>query len=582
MDVFRRWKLRGQRLVDSLIGVREAKIYVEEILFSGGQKIQLNEGSILVVVGPNNAGKSSVLREIRDRLKEGTGYGPVLTRIEGRVKGTAQAFKKQVMDAGLPTDKPGVVQIGYYEYPVSSVDDEIKRGFIGSKIVPLFVSYLGAGERLKITEPVSRREYSRITPELPMQWLELDDGAERRISDLFEKSFDVPLVLNTLAGENLMLHIVPKGFPVPQIESSREQAKWFASLPKLHLQGDGMRSFAGTLMSLLVHPTSTVLLDEPEAFLHPPQARRLAEVIASEVPGECQVIIATHNDSFVRALLDASGERVVLARIVRKDFVNDVTVLDQIQLAQMWSDPLLKTSDVLSALFHEAAILCEGDSDARFFGSLLDATRTEIRDPDVRFYHFGGKDRLANIAGALRLIHIPVVVIVDIDILSDREKLLRLYEAMGGQRSTIEKDVEQLIRQVTERKGQLNGSELAVELRRVASDVDGVQDVPKRVKASIAELSRAPSNWDRVKHDGLRALQFQAFERVSTACQAVGLLINPEGELEGFCRAIPRTRKSEWLAQVIKRDLANDPLLAEARDFATKVRAVTRETILKS
>jgi predicted ATPase len=71
-------------------------------------------------------------------------------------------------------------------------------------------------------------------------------------------------------------------------------------------------------MSLLVHPTSAILLDEPEAFLHPPQARRLAEIVANEVPGECQVIIATHNDAFVRALLDASAERVILARIVRE------------------------------------------------------------------------------------------------------------------------------------------------------------------------------------------------------------------------------------------------------------------------
>jgi hypothetical protein len=332
-------------------------------------------------------------------------------------------------------------------------------------------------------------------------------------------------------------------------------------------------------MSLLVHPTSTVLLDEPEAFLHPPQARRLAEVVATEVPGECQVIIATHNDAFVRALLDASGERVILARIIREGSANAVTVLDQAQLDEMWNDPLLKTSDVLSALFHEAAILCEGDSDARFYGSLLDATRSQSRDPDTRFYHFGGKDRLANIAEALRLVQIPVVAIVDIDILSDRQKFFRLFEAMGGRRTLIEKDVINLIRQVTDRKGQLTGSELAIELRRLAVEVEDVLDVPKEIKGKISDLSKAPSNWERVKHDGFRALDAQAFERISNACHEVGLLINPEGELEGFCRTIPHNRKSEWLAQVIRRDFANDPALADAREFANQIRRVTRETI---
>lgn len=126
-----------------------------------------------------------------------------------------------------------------------------------------------------------------------MQWLELDEGAEKRISDIFERTFDASLALNTLAGEDLVLHIVRKEDERNVSNTTREEARWFASLPKLQRQGDGLRSFAGTIMSLLVHPTSAILLDEPEAFLHPPQARRLAEVISNEVPGGCQVVIAT-------------------------------------------------------------------------------------------------------------------------------------------------------------------------------------------------------------------------------------------------------------------------------------------------
>jgi len=329
-------------------------------------------------------------------------------------------------------------------------------------------------------------------------------------------------------------------------------------------------------MSLLVHPTSSILLDEPEAFLHPPQARRLAEIVASEVPGGCQVIVATHNDAFVRALLNASGERVVLARIVRVGSVNRVTVLDPRQLKDLWTDPLLKTSDILSALFHDAAVLCEGDSDARFYGALMDATRGQNREADIRLFHFGGKDRIAAIARALRLVEIPVVAVVDIDILSDREKFFSLFEAMGGKRQDIEQDVRSIIRQVAERKGEMTAIELSVELKRMLTELDSAGEVTREVKDRLNELGRVSSNWGRVKHDGFRALDAQVYGRVANACKSVGLLINPEGELEGFCREIPRTRKPEWLARVLQRKLNTDPSLADARAFADQLRDTIR------
>ena len=44
----------------------------------------------------------------------------------------------------------------------------------------------------------------------------------------------------------------------------------------LKRQGDGMRSFASVVLHLLATVTPSILmLDEPEAFLHPPQARLL-------------------------------------------------------------------------------------------------------------------------------------------------------------------------------------------------------------------------------------------------------------------------------------------------------------------
>jgi len=57
------------------------------------------------------------------------------------------------------------------------------------------------------------------------------------------------------------------------------------------------------------------------------------------------------------------------------------------------------------------------------------------------------------------------------------------------------------------------------------------------------------------------------------------LLINPEGELEGFCRMVARNPKNEWLAEVVRRDFATDESLKDAREFVAEIRRVTRHVI---
>jgi hypothetical protein len=123
------------------------------------------------------------------------------------------------------------------------------------------------------------------------------------------------------------------------------------------------------------------------------------------------------------------------------------------------------------------------------------------------------------------------------------------------------------------------GPELAVELKRLAGVAETTQEVPKQLRGKLLELGRESSNWQRVKHDGFRALDAQAFLRIDAECKNVGLLINPEGELEGFCREISRNRKSDWLAEAVRRNLGEDMALKDARDFAAQIRAAIQKVM---
>jgi AAA domain, putative AbiEii toxin, Type IV TA system len=558
---------------------QEPRIFVSSIEFSDGTKLHLSRNSILVITGPNNTGKSSVLREIRARLRAGRAFGPVIKSAEFTTEGSVEAFRKLIDERSVKTPiigLPGYVSIGGERYDPSKIEDDYKKSFVGSDASSILFSHLGAGERLALTQPTRKDDYSTQAPKEPLQWLELEDGIESKVCDEFERTFGMRLVLNRLAGQNLTLHVYrPDEFDSIPTGNTRARAKWLASLEQLHRQGDGMRSYTGTLLALSVHPKGLILLDEPEAFLHPPQARKLASLVAEGAAG-AQLIVATHSDEFIRSLLDCAGDRVTVIRIDRHLNQNKITVLSSGDIQKFWADPLLRTSDLLSALFHDVAIICEGDSDARFLRAILEATEGETRDKDFRLFHLGGKDRMANIVTALRAIGVPVVAVVDIDILSDKAKFLTLFESLGGTTGQVEVDLTSILRSVGSRKGQLTGKELAVKLEGYAKAIEDQIEVPTQMRNEIGQLVKAGSNWQRIKEDGYIALvdapTIQAYERLALASKKIGLLINSEGELEGFCRQIPRTRKSDWLAAVLQKDLSDDPELADARKFANELR----------
>jgi hypothetical protein len=52
--------------------------------------------------------------------------------------------------------------------------------------------------------------------------------------------------------------------------------------------------------------------------------------------------------------------------------------------------------------------------------------------------------------------------------------------------------------------------------------------------------------------------------------EALGVFVVPVGEAEGFVRTVGN-HGSGWVAEVLKKDFANDPELQPAKDFARKI-----------
>lgn len=157
------------------------------------------------------------------------------------------------------------------------------------------------------------------------------------------------------------------------------------------------------------------LIDEPEAFLHPPQAKIMGQVVGETLSDQQQAFISTHSEEIIKGLLEVCPERVKIVRVTRQEDENQLSILDNNDFADVWNDPLLKYSNIMSSLFHKTVVLCESDSDCKMYSIIESYIKQQQGSySETLFIHCGGKHRMAKISSALRALKINVKLIPDI------------------------------------------------------------------------------------------------------------------------------------------------------------------------
>lgn len=437
-----------------------------------------------------------------------------------------------------------------------------------------FCHLLTADERLQTANPAQSIAVVREPPTHPTHYLLRDDALEVRLSGQFRKAFGVDLVVNRVGGSQIPLHVGQK--PVPKAGQDRlsyEYVEALEKLPLLHQQGDGMRSFAGVLLHTSVGRESLLLIDEPEAFLHPPQAKQLGRLLVEDKPAQRQVFVATHSGDVLRGVLDAATLNVRVVRIRRAGDVNHIRQLDNAKISELWGDPLLRYSNILDGLFHEKVIVCEADSDARFYSAvsdaLIDAEGQDSHRQDVMFTHCGGKDRLALVVRALHELDIPVAVAVDFDVLNSENPLRDIVEAAGGDWTKVGPDFVQVKSAIESKKPELNADEVKADIASVLSRVSE-SIFPHWAKEQVQKIFRRASPWATAKEGGKAFVPAgqasQAFERLMVTLRSYGIFVVEVGELECFVKSVGN-HGPRWVNEAIKKDLRFDPELEAARRY---------------
>jgi energy-coupling factor transporter ATP-binding protein EcfA2 len=561
------------------VEILRPRLSFETITFSDGTVLRLEMDDIVVFVGPNNAGKSATLRELESWVMRSIS-GLVVKNATMRKVGT-QADLKAYLDANAQKsgDSANLYYggIGYniHHSHVSYFDQQSDR----HPVAPFFAKRLTTEGRIQDSNAAPAIALFQAPPSHPIHILLMDPELAKEISDKFRHAFGKDLTPFRAGGSNYPLYVGDKpAVPSGKDELSREFVDAIqTSNVMLEKQGDGMRSFAAVMLHVLAAQTHSIqFLDEPEAFLHPPQARLLGRHIAENRPGNSQLFISTHSTDILEGLVDGGSDKVRIVRLRREGDVNHVKELDNEKTKAVAKDTLARFSRVFDGIFFEHVVICEADADCMFYQSILNLSSISgDRRPDVLFVHTAGKHRMAKLADTLRSLDVPVSVIADIDILNEEGTFRDLFQKLGGDWTALNTHWKTVSDAVLKQRPPLNAEQVVGLVSEQLKSITGTGEFPEEKERAIKEIFKTVSPWSALKRSGRTALPagepIKHFDALNKLCSKHGLWIVPVGEIEGFCRSIG-SHGPRFVEKVLEeRSLDADPELQGAREFIREI-----------
>lgn len=564
---------------------------ITSLTFNDGSTLQLEPGCTLILTGPNNCGKSHSLREINAKIlnpnpNPATANSTVLRSIETRSASTRSGFiswlrRNYPVITGTVVDGDGV------QHENSEIFLTREHGSISLETIPsplpanyllqssyLFVRHLDTSSRLNIAN-IAPSTAHNAWPGSYINFVKRDEELHRSISSLVRSAFGRDLIINWGGGGNVWFHV---GIDPPKLPGEdRVSLRYLTELERqqrLDSEGDGIRSFVGMLLAAKVGAHPILVIDEPETFLHPPQARRIGAILAeTAVSLRRQVILATHSSDIIQGAMDAS-QNVVVCRMVRDGDVNRVSVLSRADLQALWSKPLLRSSVAINGLFHSGVVVCEGDSDCRFYEALaLRAEQASSRPLAPYFVHGGGKGAAATLAQTYKAVKVPTAVIADLDLLRRREEFFKLYQILGGDADAIDPLYTRIHATLNDRKPLMAPADFAARLEEVMRRVRDANTVTSVDRKAIQDSLQAAADWSEVKRYGLIKLkgeELTAGKELLLRCREVGLFLAPVGVLEGRWPEGPQ-HKADWIAKAIPKIAEEPAVFEEASKFVAGV-----------
>lgn len=413
--------------------------------------------SINIVIGPNNSGKSRFLKELRNYLSGDFKNIRMINNIDydypsdlAELDRSYRLSRKMYKDVNgnwvmrVYTNKPNFEQDmnssleSIYSYNFTAYGNsnweelyetpikEKNRNEFFERLGPLFFNYIGTEERLTISK--TQNNYGLDSSSLNYLSAykfnnQLLDSLQINIKKLFDK--DIYLDTHTLGNKIVFRVGKDLDYIRKAAQPSQDDVNRLFEESKLDDQGDGLKSYVSTFLSLNYSEGDVLLIDEPEAFLHPPLARQLGELIG-RTHNDKQIFVATHSVEVLKGVL-SQNTNVNIIRITQPTpGVNEIQLVDNDLLQTILTTPLLRVSRVMEGLFCNKVVITESEADELVYQEL---TEKLFPQSGLYFAHAQNKQTLVDIAKLYKKIGIKFEMITDFDVIripSEFQKFLDL------------------------------------------------------------------------------------------------------------------------------------------------------------
>lgn len=531
--------------------------FISQIQFNNGQGLDISKNDIIVFVGPNNAGKSQALKDIYT-LSEKKVPSVVISDIKITKSSTPISSVLSVVSKG--NNHGNFISYNVFNHSMSLwdyTDAQFPTTPFFDVYRDLFVINLNTSARLTICSAPQniRRDENKSHP---IHYAAFDGKYRKWLSDNFKKAFGVEITPNIQYGAAIPLCIgkpvILEGDYEDEITRQEEAAKILDTYDQVQNQGDGIKSFTGILLYLMLDYYRIYLIDEPESFLHPPQARIMGQIIGKTLSAHQQAFISTHSEEIIKGLLDSCPERIKIVRITRDGKTNHFSILNNAEFNKVWSDPLLKYSNIMASLFHKSVVLCESDSDCKMY-SIIEShiKQKQQKYSETLFIHCGGKHRMSKIIQALRSLNVAVTTIVDIDILNDEAIFKGIVEAYGIDYNSIKPNYNKIVSNLRSPKENVDRITARSIINQVLDGANSKYLSSAEIEA-VREAVSTISKWKELKSSGIYALKqgdsASSFRKIDKLLKEYGVYIVPVGELECFIKEVGG-HGPEWVNKVL-------------------------------
>jgi hypothetical protein len=404
----------------------------------GSAGVNIPVTPITVFVGPNNSGKSRVLWEIGQFCR--TGIRDERALIFDKLEFSALPNEEIEQSIDRIKQPPGPNELlqagniiigtraGRNHLPL----DLLRRYMANPGTSPTeFCQWYLKHSTLSLDGPnrialIAEQQAGdmQMPPQTSFQILFRNDAKRQEVRRVVSEAFGLYFVLDPTGLGRLRIRLSQRP-PHDAIEERGLHAEaigFHADALDIAAASDGVKAFTGIITEVIAGDPHVMLIDEPEAFLHPSLATKLGhELSRAAVATNKRVFVSTHSSAFVMGCIQ-SGAPVNIIRLTHQSGVGTSRILPSGEILELMRHPLLRSTGILNGLFYEFVVVTESDTDRAFYQEVNERLLQFVPERGIRnclFLNAQNKQTVQTILRPLRQLGIPAVGIVDVDVLKD-------------------------------------------------------------------------------------------------------------------------------------------------------------------